>query len=58
VDGCPACDVDTFIAEMGWGLPGEHRDDDEAILEAPATPMLQLEPDQAGITSIIWATGY
>lgn len=52
-------EADAYIARNGLDLPEEPAARD--ILADPAcvsTPILELDLKQAGITSIIWATGY
>ena len=51
-------DVDVFVDEMFWDVAGDPEQEEFHSDDAPEAPILQLDLDQAGITSVIWATGY
>lgn len=51
-------DVDAFIDEMAWDVAADPEPEELDSGDAPATPILELDLDEAGITSVIWATGY
>src|SRR5207253_548879 len=51
-------DVDEFIDDMSWTVPRDAEISGPALRETSAPPILELDLEQLGITSMIWATGY
>jgi putative flavoprotein involved in K+ transport len=51
--------VDDFISKADIDAPPDDSPDDPSLMQWPrGEPILSLDLKQAGITSVVWATGY
>ncbi len=50
--------VDDLVREVGLAAPEEAPEDTEPPGQAPSHPILELDLEAAGITSVVWASGY